>query len=61
MKLEICTTGKTFGKICLKTITDTFFRYVIPRQERDGISHDEKRGEVNFVVGSDMQQKFCKQ
>ena len=39
MKLKMCTTGKIFGKICLKAVRDSFFQYVIWNQERDGARH----------------------
>ena len=48
MKLKICTTGKMFGKICLKTIRDTFFRYVVCNQARDGMRHERKGEDPNF-------------
>ena len=43
MKLKICTIGKIFGKICLKTIEDTFFKYVVWNQGRDGVKYEGKR------------------
>ena len=46
-KLKMCTTGKIFGKICLKAIRDTFFQYVVCNQRRDGVSHEGK-GEDSF-------------
>ena len=35
----MCTTGKIFGKICLKAVIDTFFQYVVCNQEKDGVRH----------------------
>ena len=37
MKMKICTTGKIFGKICLKAVRDTFLQYVICNQEWDRV------------------------
>ena len=42
MKLKMCTTRKTFGKICLKTIRDTFFQYMVCNQQRDAVKHEGK-------------------
>ena len=42
MKLKIYTTGKMFGKICLKPVGDIFFQYVICNQERDGVRQKKK-------------------
>ena len=42
MKLKIFTTDKIFGKICLKAVRDTFFRYVVCSQERDGVRYEGK-------------------
>ena len=47
----MCTTGKTFGKICLKTITDTFFQYVVCNQRRDGLRHEGKGEDFIFWCG----------
>ena len=54
MKLKMCTTSKTFDKICLKTIRDTFFQHVVCNQRRDGVRYKE-RGRNPFLVGSDIQ------
>ena len=51
MKLKICTTGKTFGKIWLKTIRDTFFQHVVCNQRRDGVRHERKREDSIFWLG----------
>ena len=51
MRLKMCTTGKTFGKICLKTITDTFFPYVVCNQRRDGLRHEGKEEDSIFWCG----------
>ena len=40
MKLKMCTTGKTFCKICLKTIRDNFFQHVVCNQRRDVVKHE---------------------
>ena len=39
MKLEMCTTGKIFGKTCLKAIRDTFLLIcdLQSREERDEV------------------------
>ena len=50
----MCTTSKIFGEMCLKA-RDTFFQYVIWNQGRDGVRHEG--GGLNFLVGSDIQQK----
>ena len=50
MKLKMCTTGKTFDKICLKTIRDTFFQHVVCNQRRDGMRYKE-RGRNPFFGG----------
>ena len=55
MKLKMCTTGKTFDKICLKTIRDTFFQHVVCNQGEMGRGI-KKGGGIHFSVGSDIQQ-----
>ena len=40
MKLRICTTGKTFGKICLQTNKNTFSQHVFCNQRRDKVRRD---------------------
>ena len=57
MKLKMCTTGKTFGKICLKAIRDTFFQHVVCNQRRDGGEAWKKVEGLHFLVESDIQQK----
>ena len=42
MKLKMCTTGKTFGKTCLKNNIDTFLQHVVYNQWRDGVRHEGK-------------------
>ena len=57
MKLKMCLTGKVFGKICLKAIRD--------RDGKDGVRHGRKEwgeawkkgGGLNFLMGSDIQQR----
>ena len=57
VKLKMGTTGKMFGKICLKAIRD--------RDGKDGVSHGRegwgdawrKGGGLKFLVESDFQQK----
>ena len=51
MKLKMCTTGKTFGKICLKTIRDTFFQNVVCNHKRDGMRHEGKGEDSIFRWG----------
>ena len=51
MKLKMCTTRKTFGKICLKTIRDTFFQYMVCNQQRDAVRHEGKWEDWNFCGG----------
>ena len=51
MKLKMCTTGKTFGKICLKTIRDTFFQNVVCNHKRDGRRHEGKGEDSIFRWG----------
>ena len=48
MKLKMCSTGKVFGKICLKTVRDTLFQYVVCNQGRDGMRHERKGEDPNF-------------
>ena len=57
MKLKMCITGKTFGKICLKTIRDIFFQHLVSNQRRDRVKHEGNGGGLHFSVGSDIQQK----
>ena len=45
MKPKMCTTGKIFGKICLKAVRDTFFQYVIWNQERDEVRYKKYTAE----------------
>ena len=42
MKLKMCTTGKTFGKICLKAPRDAFFQCVICNEVRGKVNHEGK-------------------
>ena len=42
MKLKMCTTDKTFDKIFLKAIRDTFFQYVFWNQGKNGVRHEGK-------------------
>ena len=57
MKLKMCPTGKVFGKICLKAIRD--------RDGKDRVRHGRKEcgeawrkgGGLNFLMGSDIQQR----
>ena len=51
MKLKMCTTGKIFGKICLKAVRDTFFQYVVCNQERDGVRYEGKGEDSIFWWG----------
>ena len=51
IKLKMCTTGKIFGYISLKVITDTFFQYLVCNQGRVGVRHEGKGGGFNFLVG----------
>ena len=37
IKLKMCTTGKIFAKVCLKTIRDTFIQYVTCDQTRNRV------------------------
>ena len=51
MKLKMCTTGKIFSKICLKTIRDTFFQYVVWNQQKEGVTHEGKGEDSIFWWG----------
>ena len=51
MKLKMCTASKYFGKICLKTIRDTFFQHVVCNQRRDGVRHKRKGEDYIFWWG----------
>ena len=51
MKLKMCTTGKIFGEICLKSARDTFFQCVVCNQEKDGVKHEEKGEDSIFWWG----------
>lgn len=42
MKLKICTSGKSVGKICLKAIRDTFFQYMVCSQRMNAVRHEGK-------------------
>ena len=48
---KIYATGKVFGKICLKTIRDTFFFSIC------GLQSVERHGDSKFWSGDDIQQK----
>ena len=54
MKLKMCTTDKSFGKICLKAIRNTLFQYVIFNQGGDGGETWKKGAGLNFLVGSNI-------
>ena len=51
MKLKMCTTGKMFGKVCLKAIRDNFFQYVVINHGRDGVRHEGKGEDSIFWWG----------
>ena len=42
MKVKMCTTGKSFGEICLKAPRDAFFQYVICDEVRGKVNHEGK-------------------
>ena len=61
MKLKMCITDKILGKTCLKVIRDTFFKYVICYQGRDGVRHDGKGEDSFFWWGGTNNGKVNKQ
>ena len=56
MKLKLCTTGKLFGKICLKAVKILFPSMWSAMKRGMGWGMKE-RDELNFLVGSGIQQK----
>ena len=53
----MCATRKIFGKIYLKAIRDTFFKYVVCNQGRDRVRHEGEGEGLSFLVWGDIQQK----
>ena len=51
MKLEVSTTGKILGKICLKAIKDNFMQYMIWNLKWDGWGKKKKKEDSIFLVG----------
>ena len=54
MKVKMCTTGKSFGEICLKAPRDAFFQYVIC-DEVKGKWTMKERGTTQYLAGGDIQ------
>ena len=57
MKLKMCTTGKMFCEICLKTIRDHFFPIWGPQSRKGWGEPWKNRGGLNLLVGSDIQKE----
>ena len=54
MKVKMCTTGKIFGKLCLKAIRHTFFQHLVFNQGRDWVRHEGKgEDSIFWWVGSE--------